>query len=52
MRSLKALNTDEAGRRILVAKNTGPLFSSANLSEQDTDIEVKSGSIYVLPKSV
>ncbi|KAA8733789.1 GIY-YIG nuclease family protein [Acinetobacter qingfengensis] len=49
MRSLKkALNTDEAGRRILVAKNTGPLFSSANLSEQDTDIEVKSGSIYVL----
>lgn len=49
MRSLKkALNTDKAGRRILVAKNTGPLFSSANLSEQDTDIEVKSGSIYVL----
>lgn len=49
MRSLKkALNTDEAGRRILVAKNTGSLFSSANLSEQDTDIEVKSGSIYVL----
>lgn len=49
MRSLKkALNTDKAGRRILVAKNIGPLFSSAHLSEQDTDIEVKSGSIYVL----
>lgn len=49
MRSLKkALNTDKAGRRILVAKNTGPLFSSTNLSEQETDIEVKSGSIYVL----
>lgn len=49
MRSLKkALNTDEAGRRILVAKNTGPLFSLTNLSEQETDIEVKSGSIYVL----
>lgn len=49
MRSLKkALNTDKAGRRILVAKNTGPLFSSTNLSEQDTDIEIKSGSIYVL----
>ena len=49
MRSLKkALNTDKASRRILVAKNTGPLFSSANFSEQDTDIEFKSGSIYVL----
>ena len=49
MRSLKkALNTDKAGRRILVAKNTGPLFSSTNLSEQEIEIEVKSGSIYVL----
>ncbi|WP_151777931.1 GIY-YIG nuclease family protein [Acinetobacter brisouii] len=49
MRSLKkALNTDKVGRRILVAKNTGPLFGSTNLSEQETDIEVKSGSIYVL----
>lgn len=49
MRSLKkALYDDIAGRRILVAKNTGPLFSSTNLSEQDIDIEVKSGSIYVL----
>lgn len=49
MRSLKkALHDDIAGRRILVAKNTGPLFSSNNLLEPDMDIEVKSGSIYVL----
>ncbi|MDV2441475.1 GIY-YIG nuclease family protein [Acinetobacter gerneri] len=49
MRSLtKSLYKDEAGRRVLVTNNTGPLFSSTNLSEQDTDIEVKSGSIYVL----
>lgn len=49
MRSLtKALYKDEAGRRVLVTNNAGPLFSSTNLSEQDTDIEVKSGSIYVL----
>lgn len=49
MRSLtKSLYKDEAGRRILVTNNTDPLFSSTNLSEQDTDIEVKSGSIYVL----
>lgn len=50
MRSLKkALYDDIAGRRILVAKNLGPLFSSTNISEQDnTNIEVKSGSIYVL----
>ncbi|UGQ29063.1 GIY-YIG nuclease family protein [Acinetobacter calcoaceticus] len=50
MRSLKkALYDDIAGRRILVAKNLGPLFSSANISEQDNkNIEVKSGSIYVL----
>jgi hypothetical protein len=49
MRSLKkALYDDIAGRRILVTKNVGPLFNSSNLSEKDTDIEVKSGSIYVL----
>ena len=49
MRSLtKSLYKDEAGRRVLVTNNTGPLFSSTNLSEQDIDIEVKSGSIYVL----
>ncbi|UUM27657.1 GIY-YIG nuclease family protein [Acinetobacter colistiniresistens] len=50
MRSLKkALNTDKAGRRILIANNSGPLFSSGNLPEQDnTDLEIKSGSIYVL----
>ncbi|WP_284091315.1 GIY-YIG nuclease family protein [Acinetobacter pittii] len=50
MRSLKkALYDDIAGRRILVTKNLGPLFSSANISEQDnTNIEVKSGAIYVL----
>lgn len=49
MRSLtKSLYKDEAGRRVLVTNNKGPLFSSTNLSEQDTDIEVKSGSIYVL----
>lgn len=49
MRSLKkALHDDIAGRRILVAKNTGPLFSSNNLLEPDMDSEVKSGSIYVL----
>ncbi|MEQ1226001.1 GIY-YIG nuclease family protein [Acinetobacter pittii] len=50
MRSLKkALYDDIAGRRILVTKNLGPLFSSTNISEQDsTNIELKSGTIYVL----
>src|SRR5690606_9842978 len=49
MRSLKkALNTDKAGRRILVDKNIGPLFNSTKSLEQGADIEVKSGSIYVL----
>lgn len=49
MRSLtKSLYKDETGRRVLIKNNTGPLFSTTDLSEQDTDIEVKSGSIYVL----
>lgn len=49
MRSLKkALHSDISSRRILVAKNIGPLFGSENLPEQKQDIEVKSGSIYVL----
>ncbi|MDC5483030.1 GIY-YIG nuclease family protein [Acinetobacter baumannii] len=49
MRSLKkALYDDIAGRRILITNNLGPLFSSAKPKQDNTDIEVKSGSIYVL----
>lgn len=49
MRSLKkALNEDAAGRRILVVNNTGPLFNLENLPQQKNEIEIKSGSIYVL----
>lgn len=49
MRSLKkALNEDAAGRRILVVNNTGPLFNPENLPQQKNEIEIKSGSIYVL----
>ncbi|GAA5001459.1 GIY-YIG nuclease family protein [Acinetobacter puyangensis] len=49
MRSLKkALNEDVAGRRILVANHTGPLFDPGNLPQLKNEIEIKSGSIYVL----
>lgn len=49
MRSLKkALNSDKASRRILVANNVGPLFSSSELKDKINEIEIKSGTIYVL----
>lgn len=49
MRSLKkALNSDKVSRRILVANNVGPLFSSSELTDEVNEIEIKSGTIYVL----
>lgn len=49
MRSLKkALNSDKASRRILVANNVGPLFSSSKVKGEVNEIEIKSGTIYVL----
>lgn len=49
MRSLKkALNSDKVSRRILVANNLGPLFSSSELKDEANEIEIKSGTIYVL----
>ncbi len=42
MRSLKkALNSDKASRRILVANNVGPLFSSSELKDKINEIEIK-----------
>lgn len=49
MRSLKkALNSDKTSRRILVKNNAGPLFHSFESQDQDNQIEIKSGSIYIL----
>ncbi|WP_180032055.1 GIY-YIG nuclease family protein [Acinetobacter sp. YH12245] len=49
MRSLKkALNNDKASRRILVANNVGPLFSSFKSNDHSNELEIKSGTIYIL----
>lgn len=49
MRSLtKALYKDEAGRRVLITNNTGPLFVEENLPELKNEVEIQSGAIYVL----
>lgn len=49
MRSLtKSLYKDETGRRILITNNAGPLSSSSNSKDQANEIEIKSGTIYVL----
>lgn len=49
MRSLKkALNSDKTSRRILVKNNVGPLFHSAESQDEENEIEIKSGTIYVL----
>ncbi|MFV5455255.1 GIY-YIG nuclease family protein [Acinetobacter towneri] len=49
MRSLtKSLYKDETGRRILIANNAGPLSSTSNSKDQAKEIEIKSGTIYVL----
>ena len=49
MRSLtKSLYKDEAGRRVLITNNTGPLFVEENLPKLGNEIEIQSGSIYVL----
>jgi hypothetical protein len=49
MRSLtKSLYKDETGRRILIKNNAGPLFRSSESQDEDNQIEIKSGSIYVL----
>ena len=49
MRSLtKSLYKDEAGRHVLITNNTGPLFVEENLPELKNEVEIQSGSIYVL----
>lgn len=49
MRSLKkALYSDKASRRILVTNNAGPLFGSSKSKDEPNNIEIKSGTIYVL----
>ena len=49
MRSLKkALNSDKSSRRILVANNVEPLFNSSEVKGEVNEIEIKSGTIYVL----
>lgn len=49
MRSLKkALNSDKTSRRILVKNNAGPLFHSSDSQEEESQIEIKSGTIYIL----
>ncbi|WP_407410073.1 GIY-YIG nuclease family protein [Acinetobacter sp.] len=49
MRSLKkALNSDKTSRRILVKNNAGPLFHSSESQDEKNQIEIKSGTIYVL----
>ncbi|QIO07292.1 GIY-YIG nuclease family protein [Acinetobacter shaoyimingii] len=49
MRSLtKSLYKDEAGRRVLITNNTGPLFVEENLPKLENEIEIQSGTIYVL----
>ncbi|MBF7693147.1 GIY-YIG nuclease family protein [Acinetobacter pollinis] len=48
MRSLtKSLYKDEAGRRVLITNNTGPLVVEENLPELN-EVEIQSGAIYVL----
>lgn len=49
MRSLtKSLYKDEAGRRVLITNNIGPLFVEENLPELKNEVEIQSGAIYVL----
>lgn len=49
MRSLtKSLYKDEAGRRILITNNAGPLFVKENMPKLENEVEIQSGSIYVL----
>mgnify|MGYP001566427026 FL=1 len=44
----KSLYKDEAGRRVLITNNTGPLFVEENLRELKNEVEIQSGAIYVL----
>lgn len=49
MRSLtKSLYKDEAGRRVLITNNAGPLFVKENMPKLENEVDIQSGSIYVL----
>ena len=49
MRSLtKSLYKDEVGRRVLITNNAGPLFVKENMPKLENEVEIQSGSIYVL----